>query len=106
MRAWGSCTKVLLAGSMPCMPATKMKSPARAPTLQVPCAFMAPGGSRVLTPLGDADCARQKLDDIAIAATPARPNRCSIGYYSIWAWQKTVRVVFAELFPSNRHALP
>jgi hypothetical protein len=49
---------------------------------------MAPGGSRVLTPFGDADCARQKLDAIAIAAAPARPNRCNIGYSSIWAWRK------------------
>src|SRR6516225_1433221 len=94
MRAWGSCTKVLVAGSMPCMPATKMKSPARAPRLQVPSAFMAPGGSRVLTPFGEGDCARQKLEAIAIAVTPAKPNRCSIAYSSIWAERNVAIFVY------------
>src|SRR4051812_32736196 len=43
---------------MPCMPATKTKSPALTPRLQVPSALMAPGGLSVLTPFGDGDCAK------------------------------------------------
>src|SRR5262245_34567523 len=53
MRACGSCTNVLVAGSTPCMPATKTKSPALAPRLQVPTALIAPAGSSVLTSFGD-----------------------------------------------------
>jgi hypothetical protein len=41
---------VLLEGSMPRMPATNTKSPARAPRLQVPVGAMAPSGDRILTP--------------------------------------------------------
>src|SRR5262245_36847144 len=52
MRACGSSTSLLVAGSTPCMPATKMKSPALAPRRQVPSALMAPAGSSVLTPFG------------------------------------------------------
>src|SRR5580704_4579348 len=69
IRAWGSCTNVLVAGSTPCIPATKTKSPALAPRLQVPSALMAPGGLSVLTPFGDGDCAKPTPDTIAAAVT-------------------------------------
>jgi hypothetical protein len=78
MRACGSCTKALVAGSMPCMPATKTKSPALAPRLQVPSALMAPGGSSVLTPFGDCAWARAKLVARAIAGKQGRARRCNI----------------------------
>src|SRR4029078_9601847 len=45
---------------MPCMPATNTKSPALTPRLHVPSALMAPGGSSVLTPFGEVDCARPR----------------------------------------------
>src|SRR5215831_12531786 len=68
MRAWGSSTSLLVARSMPCMPAMKMKSPARAPRLQVPTALMAPGGLSVLTPLGESERAGTRLVASEIAA--------------------------------------
>src|SRR5213592_3448958 len=60
---------------MPCMPATKMKSPALAPRLQVPSALIAPGGSSVLAPFGDCECAEPRLAAKRSAATTAR-GRC------------------------------
>src|SRR5262252_5287394 len=71
IRAWGSSTSLLVAGSMPCIPATKIKSPARAPRLQVPTALIAPGGSSVLTPLGESECAETRLvaSEIALVAS-------------------------------------
>src|SRR5262245_37890092 len=57
MRASSPATRVLVFGSMPRMPATKMKSPARVPRLHVPVGLMAPSGASVLTPLGEVDCA-------------------------------------------------
>src|SRR6478609_11505299 len=71
MRACGSCTKLLVTGSTPCIPATKTKSPALTPKLQVPSALMAPGGLRVLTPFGDVDCANAR----PVMATVARHRR-------------------------------
>src|SRR5437764_8681056 len=59
MRASAPSTNLLLAGSTPCMPATKMKSRARAPTLHVSFpVLIAPGGLSVLTPLGEGDWAK------------------------------------------------
>src|SRR5437016_9780074 len=59
MRASAPSTNLLLAGSTPCMPATKMKSPARAPTLHVSFpVLIAPDGLSVLTPLGEGDWAK------------------------------------------------
>src|SRR5215510_13160330 len=77
-RAWGSCTNVLVAGSTPCMPATKTKSPALAPRLQVPSALIAPGGLSVFTPFGEGACAKLKLDAMAIAVTQAKASRGNI----------------------------
>src|SRR5262245_37878552 len=74
--AGGSVTMRLVAGSMPGMPATKTKSPARAPRLQVPSAFMLPGGARVLTPSGD--YAKAQLDAITIAIKQTTANRCNM----------------------------
>src|SRR5204862_6489740 len=76
--ACGSFARVLIAGSTPCMPATKMKSPARTPRLHVPSFLIAPGGERVRTPLGEIDCARQGADARTKSARPARTDRCSI----------------------------
>src|ERR1700716_1733598 len=78
IRAWGSCTSVSVAGSMPCMPATKTKSPALVPRLQVPSALMAPGGLSVLTPLGDGDCAEPEPDPRTAAVTKRKASRCNI----------------------------
>jgi len=50
MRASGSGTSVFVRGSMPRMPATNTKSPARVPRLQGPVGVRAPGGARGLTP--------------------------------------------------------
>src|SRR6476660_6100219 len=75
MRACGSCTKLLVTGSTPCVPATKMKSPALTPRLQVPSALMAPGGSSVLTPFGDCDHTVLGLAAEAIAVTQRRIER-------------------------------
>jgi hypothetical protein len=47
---------------MPRIPATKMKSPARVPTLQVPVGLIAPSGLSVLTPLGDVGCGAAMVD--------------------------------------------
>src|SRR4051812_11337980 len=65
---------------MPCMPATKTKSPALTPRLQVPSALMAPGGLSVLTPFGDGDCATPGLDAITNAATQESASRCNMRY--------------------------
>src|SRR5689334_3099159 len=72
-RPSGSATSLLVAGSTPCMPATKTKSPARAPRLQVPSALMAPGGLSVRTPLGEGggDCASAALEAMASAQQTA-----------------------------------
>src|SRR6476620_1011830 len=78
MRACGSCTKLLVTGSTPCIPATKTKSPALTPKLQVPSALMAPGGLRVLTPLGDVDWAKPSPGVIASVARHRRARRVSI----------------------------
>src|SRR5262249_6418563 len=59
---------------MPCMPAMKMKSPARAPRLQVPAALMAPGGLSVLTPLGESERAGTRLVASEIAAHRDNPR--------------------------------
>src|SRR6476619_3333741 len=75
MRPCGSATNLLVAGSTPCMPATKMKSPALTPRLQVPSALMAPGGSSVLTPFGDCDHTGLGLAAKAIAVTQRRIER-------------------------------
>src|SRR5712692_4354694 len=80
IRAWGSWTSVLVAGSMPCIPATKTKSPARVPRLQVPSALMAPEGLSVLTPLGDGDCAEPGLDATTAAVTQRTASRCNISF--------------------------
>src|SRR6185312_6950884 len=48
-RASSPATSVLFFGSMPRMPATNTKSPARAPTLHVPVGAMAPAGDSSLT---------------------------------------------------------
>src|SRR5689334_6830023 len=84
MRALGSSRSLLVAGSTPCMPATKMKSPARTPRLQVPSAFMAPGGSRVRTPFGDWAGAKAQADVITTAVVQARASCCNIGASSQW----------------------
>src|SRR5262245_44796852 len=60
---------------MPCIPATKTKSPARAPRLQVPSALIEPVGLSVLTPFGD--CAKLRLDATA-NGTQACASRCNI----------------------------
>src|SRR6516164_5705148 len=60
------------------MPATKTKSPALAPRLQVPSALIAPGGLRVLTPLGEGACAKLRLDAMAIAVVQAKASRGNI----------------------------
>src|SRR5262245_17960044 len=57
MRASSPDNSMLVFGSMPRMPATNTKSPARVPRLQVPVGLMAPSGASVLTPFGDGDCA-------------------------------------------------
>src|SRR5438128_10345586 len=76
--ARGSCTNLLVAGSMPCMPATKIKSPALAPRLQVPSVLIAPAGLSVLTPFGEGACAKLRLDANAIAVTHVRAIRRNI----------------------------
>src|SRR5262249_49185841 len=90
IRAWGSSTSLLVAGSMPCIPATKIKSPARAPRLQVPTALIAPGGSSVLTPLGESECAETRLvaSEIALVASEiaARTRMRPKGAYAISAF--------------------
>ena len=53
MRASSPSTSVFVFGSMPRMPATNTKSPARVPTLQVPVGAMAPAGASVFTPFGE-----------------------------------------------------
>src|SRR4051794_2860473 len=63
---------------MPCMPATKTKSPALTPRLQVPSALMAPGGLSVFTPFGDGDCAKPGLDAMTSAVTQESASRCNI----------------------------
>src|SRR5215831_11981208 len=78
IRASGSCTNVLVAGSTPCMPATKTKSPALAPRLHVPSALIAPGGLRVLTPFGEGACAKPTLDAMAIAVMQGKASRGNI----------------------------
>src|SRR3981189_445680 len=78
IRAWGACPSVLVAGSMPCIPATKTKSPALVPRLQVPSALMAPGGLSVFTPLGEGDCAEPGPDTSTAAVTPRKASRCNI----------------------------
>src|SRR6266513_868391 len=67
---------------MPCIPATKTKSPARAPRLQVPSVLIAPVGLSVLTPFGD--CAKLRLDATTIG-TQACASRCNIGVLPL-AW--------------------
>src|SRR5262245_39835626 len=57
MRASSPLTSVLVFGSMPRIPATNTKSPARVPRLQVPVGLMAPSGASVLTPFGEVDWA-------------------------------------------------
>src|ERR1700724_1512539 len=58
IRGSSPSTSALLCGSMPRMPATKMKSPARVPTLQVPVGRMPPVGDRTFTPFGDVSARR------------------------------------------------
>src|SRR5262249_10429632 len=53
IRASSPWTSVLVLGSMPRIPATKTKSPARAPTSHVPVLLIAPSGASVFTPLGE-----------------------------------------------------
>src|SRR5262245_7593989 len=53
-RASSPATSVLVAGSMPRMPATKTKSPARAPSAHGPVGRIAPAGASVCTPCGAA----------------------------------------------------
>src|ERR1700730_10142833 len=65
---------------MPCMPATKTKSPALAPRLHVPSALIAPAGLSVLTPFGEGACAKPRLDARAIALTQGRASRSNIGH--------------------------
>src|SRR5215470_9101914 len=77
-RARGSCTNLLVAGSMPCMPATKTKSPALAPRLHVPSVLIAPVGLSVLTPFGEGVCAKLRLDATAIAVMQGRASRCNM----------------------------
>ena len=78
MRALGSSTNVLVAGSTPCMPATKTKSPALTPRLQVPSALMAPGGLSVFTRLGCDDCAL-RLAAATSTSTPGSISRRNFG---------------------------
>src|SRR5262249_3747924 len=61
------------------MPATKTKSPALAPRLQVPSVLIAPGGLRVLTLFGEGACARLTLDAMAIAVVNEKAARRHIG---------------------------
>src|SRR5262245_9925832 len=68
MRASSPCTNVLVLGSMPRMPATKTKSPARVPTSHVPVVLIAPSGASVLTPLGEDDCASAAVAPASKAA--------------------------------------
>src|SRR5262245_66009034 len=60
------------------MPATKTKSPALAPRLQVPSALIAPGGLSVLTPFGEGACAKLTLDAMTIAVMQAKTSRGNI----------------------------
>src|SRR5882672_691768 len=53
-RASSPATSALVAGSMPRIPATKTKSPARAPSAHGPVGRIAPGGASVRTPGGEA----------------------------------------------------
>src|SRR5262249_21272855 len=53
IRASSPDTSVLVDGSMPRMPATNTKSPARLPSPQGPVGWIAPGGAKVLTPFGE-----------------------------------------------------
>src|SRR5690348_385342 len=53
-RASSPATWVLVAGSMPRIPATKTKSPARAPSAHGPVGRIAPAGASVRTPIGEA----------------------------------------------------
>src|SRR5262249_12877105 len=48
-----SGTSVLVAGSMPRMPATNTKSPARVPSAHGPVGRIAPPGDRICTPPGE-----------------------------------------------------
>src|SRR5262249_12170637 len=57
------------------MPATKTKSPALAPRLQVPSVLIAPGGLSVLTPFGEGACAKPTLDAMASAVMQAKTRR-------------------------------
>src|SRR4051812_299252 len=68
---------------MPCIPATKMKSPALLAILQVPSVLIAPVGLRVWTPLGDCDCAKPLSDIRVIAIRQARASRCGIGEFRV-----------------------
>src|SRR5215470_9698665 len=53
-RAASLATSVFVSGSMPRMPATKTKSPARAPSAHGPVGRIAPAGASVFTPCGEA----------------------------------------------------
>src|SRR5262245_34403276 len=76
MRASSPCTSVLVLGSMPRMPATKTKSPARVPRFHVPVVLMAPSGASVLTPWGEDDWANTAVAAPInmVAATRAKPR--------------------------------
>src|SRR5216684_4354231 len=80
MRASSPSINLLVAGSTPCIPATKMKSPARAPTLQVSLpVLIAPGGLSVLTPLGEGDWAKPRVVMEASARPQETKQRANIG---------------------------
>src|ERR1043166_9938867 len=75
-RASSPSTSVLVAGSMPRMPATNTKSPARAPTLQVAVGAIAPTGERIFT---TNSILHHQLDPVGGEADARRGDRFPIG---------------------------
>src|SRR5687768_18499987 len=72
-RASSPGTNVFVFGSIPRMPATNTKSPARVPRFHVPVGLIAPAGASVLTPAGESDCA-----DTTVAAQHAAPIKVAL----------------------------
>src|SRR5262249_55717176 len=81
MKAWRTrasspSTSVLVAGSMPRMPATNTKSPARAPTLHVAVGAIAPGGDRIFS---TASMLHHQLDPVGGEARGGGGDRLAVG---------------------------
>ena len=75
MRASSPATSVLVLASMPRMPATNTKSPARVARCQVPVGLMAPSGDSVRTPAGEGGNGCCACDGAPITNAAASTNR-------------------------------